>query len=113
MKDMIETHGKIEEATPKTQPTTLEGVWGYNELAQFGTTDETIYQKQLDDMLRIDLETHARRQGVMVCESTARLREKLLNNFRTFVALLNKPADAKREKITPDQAALKVLAEGR
>lgn len=106
---MIETHGKID----STQPTSLDQVWGYNALAQFGTTDEADYQKQLDDMLRIDLETHARRQGVMVCESTARLREKLLNNFRSFVALLNKPADAKKTTMTPDQATLKVLAEGR
>ena len=108
---IMETHGRDESAG--TQPTNLEQVWGYNELSKFGTNDEAVYQKQLDEMLRIDLETHARRHNVIIVESTARLREKLLNNFKTYVSLLHKPADKKKSQYKPDAAALKVLSEGR
>jgi hypothetical protein len=108
-KPIMEAHGKVE----NTQPTMLEQVWGYNELARYGTMDEDVYRNQVDEMNRSDLETHARKLGVVVVESTTRLREKLFTAFRTYVSLVRKPADLPKSKTITDSAALRVLAEGR
>jgi hypothetical protein len=111
MKHEIQAHGKIEN---NNQPTLLEQVWGYNELSKYGTLDETEYVTKLADMNRSDLENHARTLGVVVVESTARLRDKLIGEFRQYTSLLHKPAPAEHLKGgKPDAAALKILAEGR
>jgi hypothetical protein len=108
-KKIIETHGKVAE----TQPTHLEQVWGFNEHSKYGTTDEKVYESRLNEMTRADFETEARRHGTIIAESTARLKENLLRDFRIYVSLLTKPANRPISKEKPDAAALKVLAEGR
>ena len=111
MKKMIETTGKTE----TTQPTMLEQVWGYNELSKYGTVDEEKYQEEIQDMHRADLETHARKVGVIITENTNRLREKLLTEFRSYVALLHKPSEEPKKNISAKQQsiALKILSEGK
>ena len=110
-KKVIETHGKVE----SVEPTTLEQVWGFSELSRYGTENEKDYEAKLKDMNRSDLETHARRMGVVVVESSGRLRDNLLRDFRTTYAAMHKPKIEGRTtvgvKIDPE--ALKVLAEGR
>ena len=107
----IETHGKIEGA-----PTTLEQVWGFNEYAKYGTLDEEEYSAQVVEMNRTDLETHARKVGVVVVESTARLRDNLVREFRRYVTYLRKPetkaVDSTSHPTIPDDIK-KILAEGR
>lgn len=109
-KPMIETHGQ--EEAPKQQPTLLEQVWGYDGLERYGTGDEETYNKRLEDMNRPELEAHARMMGVVIVESSLRLKEKLLNEFRAYSASLHKPTLPSRT-IPPSEAALKVMAEGR
>ena len=118
-KHVIETHGQVDTLT--TQPTMLEQVWGYNDLSRYGTKDPQVYGAELDGMTRSDLENHARQKGEVIVESTARLKEKLLTRFRSYVALLDKPLPQKidhsatkasvLEKARAD--ALKTLSEGR
>ena len=87
-KPVVEAHGKEE----STQPTLLEQVWGFNELSKYGTADESVYQSQIDEMNRTDLETHARKVGVVVVESTARLKGELRKAFANYIYYLRKPA---------------------
>lgn len=109
---IIETHGKVEDE--QMQPTTLEQVWGgYNELSKYGTTSETEYQQRLLDMNRTDLEQHARKVGLVIVESSERLRGKLLQEFKVYFASLQKPKNTLPSPQIPSSEVAKILAEGR
>lgn len=106
----IETHGKVE--TPETKPTTLEQIWGYNALGRYGTTDAAVYAEKLKDMNRADLESEARKYGVVVVEDSRRLIGNLQRAFEGFVSSLNKPVNKIQPSSISDEAR-KILAEGR
>lgn len=89
MKPMIETHGKVEEEGKEY--TMLEQVWGFNEMSKYGTKDEVEYRQQLDDMNRIELESHARRLGVIAVEDSLRLKDRLVSEFHKYYTYLQKP----------------------
>jgi|WetSurMetagenome_2_1015567.scaffolds.fasta_scaffold539404_2 hypothetical protein len=108
-KPVIETHAKEETFAP----TLLEQVWGSTDLSRYGTLNEPEYITQVESMTRADLETHARKMGVVVVENSLRLRDKLISEFRNYICQLQqKPAITKSNTKVSD-AALKVLAEGR
>jgi hypothetical protein len=108
MKQFTETHGKVEGA-----PTTLEQVWGYNELSKYGTLDENAYKQQVIEMNRTDLESHARRIGIVIVESSERLKENLIKEFKNYVIYLRKPiTEAKSQPQLPPEVK-KILSEGR
>lgn len=109
-KPVVEAHGKED----STQPTLLEQVWGFNDLSKYGTLDEAAYQRQLDEMNRTDLESHARKVGVIVVESTARLKGELVRAFANYVYYLRKPAPtAPTSKTEVTDEVRRILAEGR
>lgn len=112
-KVMIETHGKVE----NFQATTLEQVWaGNNELSRYGTIDAAVYEDRLTNMTRSDIEHEARMKGGIIVESTARIKDRLMTDFRAYVSLLRKPvsqAVTMRADTATQNAALKVLSEGR
>jgi hypothetical protein len=117
MKTMIETHGKVE-----GEPTTLEQVWGFNAYARYGTLSEAEYEQSLREMNRSDLENHARKVGVVIVESSVRLKDKLTSEFHRYVASLEKSpsttsTNTKREgpipKNTLPEDVRNILAEGR
>lgn len=107
-KPILETHGKDE-----TVPTTLEQIWGFNEMARYGTLDENEYRRQVQEMNRPDLESHARRVGVIIVESSARLQESLVKEFRSYVSLLRKPVNSIKSNPDISEEVRKILAEGR
>jgi hypothetical protein len=107
---VMECHGKVE----TTQPTRLEQIWGgFNEMARYGTTDEGVYSAEVTEMNRSDLEAHARKVGVVIVEDSARLRDKLISEFRNYITYLNKPATVAKKPEAPSEAVRKILAEGR
>lgn len=110
-KNVIETHGKVE--AEKFEPTLLEQVWGVDNLSRYGTLNEQEYQTRLEGMTRADLEAHARQVGVIIVEYSPRLRDKLIAEFRNYVALVQKPVTAVHPATRISDAAMKVLAEGR
>ena len=113
-KPLIEANGKIESATPKTQPMMLEQVWGgYNELARYNTTDAREYESKLNEMTRSDLENHARKLGVMVCESSLRLKDKLRQEFSNYITTIRRPYEDPKKPIIATDEVRKILAEGR
>lgn len=107
---VIEAHGKEE----STQPTRLEQVWGFNELSKYGTLEESVYEKQIDELNRTDLEAHARKVGVVIVESTARLKESLKKEFRNYAFYLRKPAPkAPSSTNEVNDEVRRILSEGR
>lgn len=108
-KKQIETHAKVD-----GPPTNLEQVFGFNEYAKYGTLDESVYVKRLNEMNRSDLEAHARKMGLIIVESSERLRGKLLQEFRNYVTYLHKPVQPVQQQPQKiSEEARKVLAEGR
>jgi hypothetical protein len=106
----IEANGAVE----TFRPTMIEQVWGgYNELARYGTMDESEYVSRLRDMNRSELESHARKHGVMIVESSERLRDKLLREFNSYKLSLRLPEPPKAGVTSVSAEALKILAEGR
>ena len=71
-------------------------------------------------MSRADLESHARKLGVVVVESS-RLRDKLLHEFDVYTASLQDPAKLVTGSVirngsktkAPSEEIRKILAEGR
>jgi len=110
-KTIIETHGKVE--GEQFQHTLLEQVWGADDLSRYGTLEESDYAKRIDGMTRSDLEAHARQMGVVIVENSLRLKDKLVGEFRNYVALVRKPVAQSKTPIKASEAAMKVLAEGR
>lgn len=110
----LQNLNQINAKVDTTQLTSLDQVWGFNEISRYGTIDEGEYKARLKDMTRSDLENHARGVGCMVLESSERLRETLLSQFRAYVLSLRKPASATptaKGKIAPE--VLKILGEGK
>ena len=107
--NLKQIHAKV----PTTELTSLDQVWGFNEISRYGTVSESEYTVKLRDMTRADLENHARGVGCMVLESSERLREALLKQFRAYVLSLKKPASntPTMTKISAD--VQKILDEGR
>ena len=109
-KKVLETTGKVEDF----QPTTLEQLWGFDSMSRYGTTKEEEYNAQLTQMTRADLETHAKKQGVVLLETNARLIDACLKEFRVYVSSLQKPKQPKnqsKEDASPE--VQRILNEGR
>jgi hypothetical protein len=79
--DMEQTHGKEE----NFEPSTLDQIWGDDGMSKYDTMDEKVYLKQLDEMGRTDLETHASTLGIVPTGDRERLEVRLLDEFRRHV----------------------------
>ena len=79
--DMEQTHGKEE----NFEPNTLDQIWGDDGMSKYDTLNEQVYLKELDEMGRTDLETHASKLGVVPTGDRERLEARLLGEFRRHV----------------------------
>ena len=109
LKHLAQANAKV----PTMELTSLDQIWGFSEISRYGTTDEGEYKLKIFDMTRADLENHARAVGCLVLESSERLRNELLKQFRAYILSLRKPASLPQGKIKVSDAAQKVLNEGR
>lgn len=109
-KPMIETHGKVED---KFQPQLLEQVWGSDNLSRYGTVDVGTYTRKVHGMTRSDLEAHARQMGVVIVEHSPRLCDKLISEFKSYIAMTQKPITAATKSQEVSDAVKKILMEGR
>jgi hypothetical protein len=109
-KKQIQTNGKVE----TQQITSLEQLWGVNDLSRYGTTDEDTYRQKLNEFNKSDLEAHARQIGVTIPEGVERLKGNLIRQFRVYVSSLKNPPPPLSKgpmKMTPEIE--KILAEGK
>jgi len=109
LNSLSQANAKVE----TTELTSLDQIWGFNEISRYGTIDETEYKNRLINMTRSDLENHARSVGSMVLESSERLRDSLLKQFRAYVLSLKKPVSQSHSNIKISPEVQKILNEGR
>lgn len=107
-KKLIEATGKEE----TFEPTSLEQIIGFNQLARYNTTDASVYEASLGEMSRVDLENEARRVGTPLSLETSTLKHHLMKEFHGYVASLNKPKVAHKQ-IKVSKEVEKILKEGR
>lgn len=82
LNEMVEIDGRVD----KKRPTSLDQIWGADGLSKYGTMDVDEYEKQLDDMMMVDLQNHARDVGLRPDVEPRVLRGRLLNEFKKHVA---------------------------
>lgn len=104
----IEADGKLEGA-----PTTLEQIWGANEISKYGTTSEEEYKNTLLEFNRSDLVTHARQHGVMVAETSEQTINRLLTEFNKYNLSFRIPIQKSEKPGIPSKEVQRILAEGR
>lgn len=96
----------------KNEPTTLDQIWGDTGLNKYSTLDEQKYEELLLNMSKSDLQSHARKHGLIPIDDIRTLRARLTREFKRHVGMYGKPVVHKQEtKISKE--ALRILAEGR
>lgn len=107
---LSQAHGKVE----SFEPTTLEQVWGgANPTAIYGTMDESVYRRQLDEMDKADLQTHATQKGEIPIDNMPLLKRKLVRRFHDTLLPYIKPITPPRQAVKISAEVEKILAEGR
>lgn len=114
LENQTQTHGKS--SAPKTQPKTMEEIWGSTREKQskFGTFNEEEYKEILSNYSRADLLNHARIVGVFPFDDMDRLKKDLLKAFRAYgmqFAIPEQPNNLSMDKISQD--IKRILAEGK
>jgi len=89
MSDLEQSHGKEE----NFQPTTLDQIWGDDGMGKYSTSNEEEYKKELDEMSKTDLESHANNLGILPAGDRVRLEERLVYEFQRHFNGYRKPAD--------------------
>tara|TARA_R110002020_G_scaffold74458_2_gene190442 strand:- start:139 stop:519 length:381 start_codon:yes stop_codon:yes gene_type:complete len=109
VKNLSQTHGKVEEF----QPTTLDQIWGDTGITTYGTMNEKEYEARVDDMNMSDLQAHASTVGIIPVDNRNMLRERLLREFRKHVSSYQRPISPPNTQETINKEAEKILSEGR
>ena len=108
-KSLSQTHGKEEK---RTRPTTLDQIWGDTGLSKYGTMDEKAYAEEISSMSKSDLQAHASTVGIIPIDNREMLSQRLMREFKKYVASYNTPIEKKRG-VTLSGAAKAILSEGR
>ena len=108
-KSLSQTNGKEEK---ETRPTTLDQVWGDTGISKYGTMDESSYAEEISSMSKSDLQAHASTVGIIPIDNREMLSQRLMREFKKYVASYNTPIEKKRN-ITLSKAGKAILAEGR
>jgi hypothetical protein len=112
--NLQQTHGKTEEE-PKTQPTTLDQIWGDDGVWKYKTLDVEEYKNWLNDLTSSEIQSHANRLGFVPVGELDVLKKKLIEEFRGHVAKYNAAAIRSQNKEQSTQVSSevsKILKEG-
>ena len=110
LKKLKQVDGKVDR-----KPTTINQIFGDTGLGKYGTMDRSLYESQLNEMNKSDLQTHATVVGLIPIEDRARLVQRLLREFDRHVASFNAPASKTPAKtpVKMSEAVKKLLSEAR
>lgn len=97
----------------KTEPTTLDQIWGDTGLNKYNTFSEEDYKQELLGLAKVDLQNLARNQNLIPIDNAQILRDRLLREFRKHVAMYNKPIKNEKKDNKISKEALTILAEGK
>ena len=105
---LSQAHGKVE----KVQPSSLDQSWGDTGISKYNTLDRGVYQTQIDNMNKSDLQTHATKVGLVPVDDSGVLRKRLLREFNKHVAAYRVP-ESSTKTVKLDDEAMKILGEGK
>jgi 2-hydroxychromene-2-carboxylate isomerase len=110
LESLSQSHGKTEKSEPKT----LDQIWGDDGVWKYNTMSLEEYEHQLSDYNMTDLQRHASKVGIIPIESRARLQDTLLKEFKKHVSSYNVPNDAAQQESSDlTDEVQKILKEGR
>jgi len=115
LKDMSQTDGMAIDETPKTEPSTLNQVWGDDGTSIYKTMDIDVYEQVLSNMSKADLKNEATRVGLLPIDNMQQLTARLIREFKMHVSSYKKPASTGKPQSpldVPDKIR-KILEEGR
>lgn len=72
-----------EEVIP-SKPRTLNEVWGYDPIKEYGTLDLEAYKAMLAKLNLADLQDHAIQKGILPADSRERTTKRLLSAFDEY-----------------------------
>ena len=78
LKSISQTHGKEE----KSQPTTLDQVWGDKGDGKYKTNDAAVYETDIREMNLTDLQMHATQIGLIPVQNREVLTKRLIKEFQ-------------------------------
>lgn len=106
--NLSQAHGKEEQF----QPSSLDQIWGDTGISKYKTLDKEEYQRQINDMNKSDLQTHATKVGLVPVDDSNLLRRRLTKEFEKHISAYKTPKPSlKAAKL--DGEAMKILNEGK
>lgn len=109
LNESIEIDGKI----ASDNPTALEQIWGSDGISKYGTMNIDVYTAQLDDMLPVDLQNHARDIGLRPDVEPHVLKSRLINEFlRHLSSFRSGQVKTSSNKKSLPKSINKILREG-
>ena len=109
--DLSQTDGKSEESA--ITPSTLDQVWGDTGLWKYKSTNAADYKIYLDSLNKSDLQTHASKVGIIPSDNRDLLNQKLVKEFKRFIAAYNYPKEPPKAPANISAAIRKILEEGK
>ena len=107
--EMSQTHGKVE----KFKPTTLDQIWGNDNLSRYSTLNYEEYQQNLKAMDKSIMREHAIDLGLVPIDNVAVLQERLLAQFRAYICqYVPIPDQTPEDHPKTSEKILKILREG-
>ena len=88
-------------------------MWGDTGHTKYGTTDINNYVKQLDEMNKSDLQSHARYIGFVPIDDRVTLTNKLISEFKKYVSGFLKPLEQPHPGSPMTGKVKKIMDEGR
>ena len=117
LESLSQTHGKEE----NFKATTLDQVWGDDGNWKYDTMDDKEYEKELNNMVKSDLQTHATKIGIIPIDNRPMLTQRLVREFKKHVSIYESTAvrlqedkvllDAKDKDVNSE--IQKILEEGK
>lgn len=112
IRGLSQTNGKIIPEKPEL-PRTMDELFGVDGLSKYKTFNQDVYEAQLREMTKSDLQAHAHKLNIAPIDDTPRLKKILLAEFvkhRSQYAKMPKPTNNAKE-VTPE--VRRIMAEGR
>lgn len=112
LQNLAQTNGKTLPEKPEL-PRTMDELFGVDGLSKYKTFNQDVYEKELREMTKSDLQNHAMKIGIAPLDDTPRLKKILLSEFvkhRSQYAKMPKPTSQAKE-VTPE--VRRIMAEGR
>lgn len=77
---------QLKQTDGRVKPTTLDQIWGDTGLTKYKTLNVNEYEVYLDNLNMAEIQDHAREVGLMPIDSINRLKQTLIQEFKSYTA---------------------------